>query len=424
MKKYIILLLLSILFLSCTPTKEIIVTSREDSIIIFNNNEFDTKAIIKAKLNELISITVRKDGYISKTEEFEITNEITEKYINIIPKPITLNITSSHKDLDIYINKKKYKSNSIELDPGKYELEIEKNGYEKYRKMIELNIGEINRNINVKLDKEKSSGYTINRTNPIKSFSGEIYLSEKQKLSKWHQRDTSITITNNFSEKHLVSTKWFVPLDDPVKFSSKILMFFSDTVFWYGTYQNGAYIKGNYELIENKVKLYNIVDVIDEDGWRLEDIFYNNEEIYLDINKTPSYNYSITLENELGLLQFAADGTEPLINEKINIWGFNSIFENKAGIISAETPVFLSPETKATNIYIEEFGSLQLVKDEQGNDEHKFIESKIILNKDIEIQILAKSELYDSYFCRVPVKDEYYRWANAWISSNNVKIIK
>lgn len=264
----------------------------------------------------------------------------------------------------------------------------------------------------------------INQDNYIKTFDGKIHLSTNQSLSRWHQRKSSINTKIPFSEQHLISTTWFIPLDDPVKFSNALLVFFSDGIFWYGTYQNGAYISGNYELKDSKVRLYNIKDLINEEGWKLESIFYTNDDIKLDIVTFPSYNYSYSLENKNGNLKFAADGSYPEINEQIEIWGYKSIYLDSEGIISNKTKTYISANTNENNIYTKEFSCLQLINNDDGTQEYKYINSVAEVNPNEKIKIIAKSINFNSYFCRVPVVDEYYSSIYAWIPKENVIVNK
>lgn len=261
-----------------------------------------------------------------------------------------------------------------------------------------------------------------NTVKPIVAFDGKIYLSDDQTLSGWHQRKSSFDMSSTFSETHLVSTTWFMPLNDPVKFSNALLVFFSDNIFWYGTYQNGAYISGNFEFKNDIVRLFNITDLINSDNWKLEDIFYTNDEILLQVNNIPSYDYSYSLENKIGSLKFAANGTTPNKTINIDIGGFKSKLLNKQGIVSAKTITYLTPITTVQNAYSKEFGCLQHITNDDGSEEYKYVMNKIEVMPNEELKIIAESLMYDSYFCKIPIIDEYYQTVKVWVPSRNIII--
>ncbi len=145
-------LLILIIATSCTKPHLVTVSSKHGSTIIANEEEYHSPATIEFKNNSKVFITAKKNGYISKTVIVENTEKLEDFYINIVPLPIKVEISSTQDDINVYINDKEYTS-SIELNPGKYTIEIKKNGYKSYIKKIELKIGDDLKKITINLDK-------------------------------------------------------------------------------------------------------------------------------------------------------------------------------------------------------------------------------------------------------------------------------
>lgn len=258
----------------------------------------------------------------------------------------------------------------------------------------------------------------------IADLGGAYHMSPKARLSDWHQRDISFSTEIPFNASHLVSTVWYQPVDDPVQFSSLVMVFFSDSVFYYGTYQSGYFLTGKYEYKDGEVVLSDYEFHLSEN--ELEDYrsvlgpFDDAPRSIFEVRNDPTCFYSYSIQSVDDPMFFAAGGSKPQSGSDIKIWGEDAVRLDEKGQVTGDSQVYIKPTVSEESVYLGEFGGLQRVVAEDGTETLEYLTSPLEVKKGQEIHVLGISAQSDFLFCRVPVHDEFHQSAVVWIPANLV----
>lgn len=117
------------------------------------------------------NIELTLNGYLKERFVLEFNENIDKKIINLKKNSGTLIIDSNVDNYKIFINKKRYFSNQLDLIPGRYKILLSKDGYHDETAVVDIKLG---KNSNFKFDLKPKYGklrFSSDQLNPTAKLS-------------------------------------------------------------------------------------------------------------------------------------------------------------------------------------------------------------------------------------------------------------
>ncbi|MGI5172945.1 hypothetical protein H0R92_05005 [Treponema sp. OMZ 840] len=171
------------------------------------------------------------------------------------------------------------------------------------------------------------------------------YRENKSDGYSWREREVTYDKKDTvLSKDKLLSTKWM--LDYAVNPYSPLL-FYSDDVFKFGTYQAGVLVEGSYKIIDNRVFLF---DYKLKDNYLSPRIFAE-KEMYAQLYFESSH---VMFDNELIInnVSFYPIGSEKEDGKRAIVSGIEVITETQQKVMTDNVRFRVSPNTDSQTIII------------------------------------------------------------------------